>query len=155
MNDSLEWRRAEEADAPEIRRLTREAYSKWVARIGREPKPVTADYAQAVRDHRIDLLYCRGELAGLIETIPMPDHLLIENVAVAPAFQSRGLGRILMAHAEAIASSMGFREIRLYTNHAFDENVRLYLRLGYRIDHEEELPAGIAVHMTKLVRKAD
>jgi hypothetical protein len=32
------------------------AYTKWVAAIGREPKPMTANYEQAVIDHVIDLL---------------------------------------------------------------------------------------------------
>ena len=44
-------------DALPIRELTRNAYARWVPVIGREPKPMTADYAEAVRKHRIDLLY--------------------------------------------------------------------------------------------------
>ena len=52
--------------------------SKWKLRgIGREPKPMTADYAEAVRKHRFDLLYSQGTLAALIETNPQSDHLLI------------------------------------------------------------------------------
>ena len=50
------------ADASAIRALTREAYAKWVPVIGREPKPMMADYAEAVQKHRIDLLYLDGEL---------------------------------------------------------------------------------------------
>ena len=42
-------------------------------------------------------------------------------------------------------------EIRLYTNKLFAENVALYRRLGYRIDREEVLADGIAVHMSKPV----
>jgi GNAT superfamily N-acetyltransferase len=131
---------------------SREAYAKWVPIIGREPKPMTADYAAAVRHHRIDLLHLDGRLAALIEMIPGPDHLLIENVAVAPAYQGRGLGRWLLAHAEALAASLGHAEIRLYTNGLFAENLRLYRRLGYRIDREEAFPGGIVVHMSKPVR---
>jgi GNAT superfamily N-acetyltransferase len=90
-----------------------------------------------------------GRLAALIETIPEVDHLLIENVAVAPPYQGRGLGRKLMAHAEELAASLGFGEIKLYTNKLFAENVRLYARLGYRVDREEEFKGGIVVHMSK------
>jgi hypothetical protein len=75
-----------------IRVLTREAYAKWVPLIGREPLPMLADYAEAVQKHRIDLLYLAGDLAALIEMIPQTGHLLIENVAVSPAFQRRGGG---------------------------------------------------------------
>ncbi|MBN9563527.1 MAG: GNAT family N-acetyltransferase [Alphaproteobacteria bacterium] len=145
-------RSATEEDAGAIRSLTREAYAKWVPIIGREPKPMTADYADAVRKHRIDLLNLDGTLAALIEMIPGADHLLIENVAVAPAFQGRGLGRKLMAHAEQVAVSLGHPEIRLYTNKLFAGNVRLYQRLGYRIDREEEFWGGTTVYMSKPVQ---
>jgi GNAT superfamily N-acetyltransferase len=142
-------RRAETGDAADVRELTRSAYAKWVPLIGREPKPMQADYDEAIRKHRIDLLHVDGELAALIETIDEPDHLLVENVAVAPAFQRRGLGLKLMAHAEQLAASLGYREIRLYTNKLFSENVQLYLKLGYRVDREEIIPAGTVVHMSK------
>lgn len=146
-------RRAVPADAPAIRALTRLAYAKWVPVAGREPLPMRADYDAAVRDHRIDLLYRDGALAALIETVAEADHLLIENVAVSPDFQGRGLGRILMAHAERLAVAAGYVEVRLYTNKLFSANVALYQRLGYRIDREEALNGGTAVHMSKQVAK--
>jgi ribosomal protein S18 acetylase RimI-like enzyme len=147
--NELLLRRAAAADAAAVRALTRAAYAKWVPLIGREPKPMQADYERAVAEHRIDLALLNGEIAGLIETIDRPDHLLIENVAVAPAFQGRGLGRRLMAHAEHLARELGRAEIRLYTNARFAENIALYLRLGYRIDREEQSPYGAAVYMSK------
>lgn len=149
MSDRAELRQAVATDAPAIRELTRAAYAKWVPLIGREPKPMTADYAKAVREHRFDLLYVEGLLAALIETVREADHLLIENVAVSPSFQGRGLGRNLMAHSEQLAASSGLDEIRLYTNQRFAENVELYRRLGYRVDREEVLAVGTVVHMSK------
>lgn len=142
-------RQAVITDAAAIRELTRAAYAKWVAVAGREPKPMTADYEAAVQKHRIDLLYVDGKLAALIETIAEADHLLVENVAVSPSFQGRGLGRKLLVHAEQLAASSGFGEIRLYTNKLFVANIELYQRLDYRIDREEQMNAGIAVHMSK------
>jgi ribosomal protein S18 acetylase RimI-like enzyme len=112
---------------------------------------MTADYADAVGKHRFDLLYVEGKLAALIETIPQADHLLIENVAVSPPFQGRGLGRKLMAHAEKVAASSGFSETKLYTNKLFAENVQLYCKLGYRVDREEEFKGGVVVHLSKSI----
>ncbi len=149
MSGRLELRRAGAADASAVRQLTREAYAKWVPLIGREPKPMVADYAEAVRHHFIDMLYLDGELAGLIETIPEVDHLLIENLAVAPAFQGRGVGQHLLAHAEALTASLGHGEIRLYTNKRFAANVAFYLKRGYRLDREEAFTGGVMVHMSK------
>jgi GNAT superfamily N-acetyltransferase len=110
---------------------------------------MVADHERAVRENLVDLIYVDGELAGLIETIPKSDHLLIENVAVLPAYQGRGLGRALMAHAERLAASLGHNETRLYTNKLFEGNVRLYLKLGYRLDREEAFNGGVVVHMSK------
>lgn len=142
-------RRAVAADVAAVRALVRDAYAKWVPVIGREPKPMTANYNTAIRLNRVDLAHVEGELAGLIETIDRSDHLLIENVAVAPQRHGQGLGRALMAHAETVARAAGYREVRLYTNQRFEANVQLYLRLGYSIDREEEGPLGVTVYMSK------
>ena len=77
--------------------------------------------------------------------------MLIENVAVSPAFQRRGLGRKLIAHAEQLAGSLGHYEIKLYTNKLFAENVQFYRKLGYRVDREEEFKGWFVVHMSKPV----
>lgn len=142
-------RTAVPADAAAIRDLTRAAYAKWVPVIGREPKPMGADYEAAVLNHRFDLLAVDGVLAALIETIDEGDHLLIENVAVSPDQQGQGLGRRLLAHAEGLALARGYRRIRLYTNQRFEENITLYSRLGYRIDRDEPVSVGVVTHMSK------
>jgi GNAT superfamily N-acetyltransferase len=132
-------RRAAASDAAAVRALVRAAYAKWVPVIGREPKPMGADYEKAVVEHRVDLAYLGAELAALIETISAPDHLLIENVAVAPAFQGRGLGRFLMAHAERLAAAQGQAELRLYTK-SFAENVGSISRSATASTAEESAP---------------
>ncbi|KAA2236819.1 GNAT family N-acetyltransferase [Salinarimonas soli] len=142
-------RRAGPADAPAIRALVRAAYGRWMPLIGREPTPMNADYDRAVREHRIDLLLIEGALAALIETTPHPDHLYIHNLAVAPERQGRGLGRRLLAHAEAEARLAGLPELRLLTNAAFASNVRLYEAEGFRVDRTEPFMGGTTVHMSK------
>jgi ribosomal protein S18 acetylase RimI-like enzyme len=134
-----------------VRALVRSAYAKWVAVIGREPLPMAADYDRAVRDHEIDLFHADGELIALIELIRNPDHLFIENVAVSPARQGRGIGRRLLAHAEQKACDRGVPEIRLATNSAFESNIRLYLSIGYRIDRREPFMGGTAVYMSRKI----
>ncbi len=149
MDQKIEMRRGLYSDVTAIRDLTRAAYAKWVNLIGREPRPMTADYGAAILKHRFDLIFVEGALAGLIETVIQFENLLIENVAVLPSFQRRGLGRTLLAHAEALAASSGVKQIKLYTNQRFAENIDLYARLGYRVEREEPMAGGIAVHMTK------
>ncbi|MGY5780100.1 GNAT family N-acetyltransferase [Rhizobium sp. LEGMi135b] len=151
MTGAISLRAATDADVDAIRALTREAYGKWVPLIGREPLPMTADYAEAVRKHRIDLVEADGALVALIEMVPEEDHLLIENIAVSPHYQGQGIGKKLLAHAEQVAATLGVNDIRLYTNKRFAENVQLYLKYGYAIDREEPLKDGFLVHMSKRI----
>lgn len=153
MTDEIrtELRRATPLDAGAVRDLTRAAYAKWVSVLGREPLPMTVDYDAAVRDHIVDMLHLDGKLAALIETHPQADHLLIVNIAVSPTRQGRGYGRALLAHAEELAVSLGLGELRLYTSVHLTENVKLYERVGYKVDRVEQASShlGAFVHMSK------
>jgi ribosomal protein S18 acetylase RimI-like enzyme len=149
MSGKVELRLARPEDAPAITDLVQAAYAPWAALIGRAPLPMTVNYAEAVDKHRFDLLEIDGALAALIETTLSDDRLLILNVAVAPRHQGLGLGARLMKHAEDLAIQARLAGVRLYTNQRFEKNIRLYAALGYRIDREEALNGGIAVHMSK------
>lgn len=146
---SIQFRPAEPADAAAIRDIVRAAYARWVPVIGREPLPMRADYDKAVREHRFDLAIEKGEIVGLIETMRHEDHIWIENLAVAPDAQGRGIGRLLLDRAERRAVEAGCAELRLLTNGAFEANVLLYRRHGYTIDREEEFMNGTTVYMSK------
>jgi ribosomal protein S18 acetylase RimI-like enzyme len=99
---------------------------------------MTADYAQAVRSGQAWVAVDRGEIVGLAILIARPGHLLLENVAVLPAAQGRGVGSRLLALAEDQARSLHLSEIRLYTNEAMTENLAYYTRHGYVETHRAE-----------------
>jgi len=148
--DPLRIRRAGPRDADAVRSLTRAAYAQWIPVIGREPLPMKADYEKAVHEHEIDLLYAGDDLRALIEVFLTGDHLFIENIAVAPEHQGKGLGHHLLTHAETKAKSAGLGELRLLTNQAFASNVRLYQSVGFRIDRTEpHFGGGTTVYMSK------
>jgi len=152
MENLVSIRPANEADAGSIHALTHAAYAKWVEVAGRLPLPMTVDYVQALREHRFDLLYTGETLAALIETTPEDNQLLIVNVAVHPDFQGRGFGVQLLKLAEDLANQASLTGTRLYTNRLFEPNIRLYARLGYRIEREEALPHAVVVHMSKSLK---
>lgn len=147
-------RLATPADAPAIAALVDLAYAKWVPLIGRNPTPMDVDYAQAVHEHRFDLIEEAGRLIALFETTPRDDHYYFVNLAVHPDAQGRGLGSLLFRHAESVAQSLGFSVIKLDTNKMFEANIRLYTALGYTIEREEPFRGGTVVFMTKDLRKA-
>lgn len=107
------------------------------------------DYPPRVAAGHVFVAERSEAVIGLIVLVPAPDHLLIENVAVAPEHQHTGAGRALLAFAEEQASRQGVRELRLYTNSAMTENLALYGRLGYR-ETSRSVRSGFArVYMTK------
>lgn len=150
MSGGPSLRRAGPDDATAVRALTRAAYAKWVPLIGREPLPMKADHDRAVRDHIVTLCEEDNRLVALIELVPAEDHLLIENLAVEPSQQGKGLGEHLLAHAEDVARSLGLPQVRLYTNAAFGSNLSFYARRGYVEFRRATMVAGsITVFMRK------
>ncbi len=136
-------------DVPAIRALVRAAYARWVPIIGREPRPMLADYERSVGLHRFDLLERDSRLVALIETEPREDHYWIENVAVLPEMQGQGLGRLLLAHAEGLARAAHHTEIRLLTNGLMASNRALYRSVGYVETLEEPFMDSTAVYLSK------
>jgi N-acetylglutamate synthase-like GNAT family acetyltransferase len=111
---------------------------------------MTADYDRAVVEHIIELWEENGQLLGLIEVIPAAAHLLIENIAVRPDQQGRGIGCKLLLHAEGLARSLGLTEIQLYTNGAFASNLSFYSRRGYQeFRRGTVVPGSVTVYMAK------
>jgi len=80
---------------------------------------------------------------------PTQDHLLIENVAVAPQAQGLGVGGELLQLAEDQARAHGLREVRLYTNEAMTENLVYYPRRGYQETHRQTQDGFRRVFFTK------
>lgn len=146
-------KRATARDVDAIRALTRNAYKKWIPRIGREPLPMSADYETVITQHRFDLLYKNETLAALIETIEREDYLHIQNLCVSPDFQRLGLGGKLLNFAQDMAAAKNLPELQLDTNSFFTGNVDLYLRNGFRVDWEKPMDVGIHVHMSKRLTK--
>ncbi len=89
------------------------------------------DYAARVSEGVVWVIEEGSTIAGGVVVLPRPDYLLLDNIAVAPARQGTGLGRRLLAFAEAEAVRRGYREIRLYTHRTITENQRLYAAIGY------------------------
>ena len=125
-------RRATAADVPALYVVANEAYLLYVPRIGRMPAPMTADYSAAVQSGQAWVAEVDGQVLGLLVLVVCQGYLLIENIAVLPSAQRRGIGARLLTLAEDEARANGLGEIRLYTNEGMTENLAYYPRHGYR-----------------------
>jgi ribosomal protein S18 acetylase RimI-like enzyme len=131
-------RAASAADTSVIREIVEQAYRHYIPRIGKPPGPMLDDYAARVSERVVWVIEDASNTVGVIVLLPKPKYLLLDNIAVAPARQGAGLGRRLLAFAEAEAVRRGYREIRLYTHRTMAENQHLYATIGY-----EETGRGI------------
>ena len=126
-----EMRAARPEDDAAVGELVRAAYSKYVGRMGKEPAPMREDYAALIRAGEVWVLAEGGEVLGVLVMRSADDHLFVDNVAVAPGHQGRGLGRELLAFTEERAEREGLPEVRLYTNEKMHENLAVYAKLGF------------------------
>jgi ribosomal protein S18 acetylase RimI-like enzyme len=118
-------------DAAAIAACVRAAYAGYVALIGREPAPMGADYAALIAAAAVWVAHDAAEVVGVLVLHERDTALLIENVAVHPSRQGRGIGRALVAFAEEQARAAGLAEVTLYTNARMTANLRFYPALGY------------------------
>lgn len=136
-------RPARPGDAERITQIAVAGYAKYLTRMeGVRPAPIDADYAELVR-RRIVWVIDDEPVPSFIALIAEPEFLWVDNIAVDPALQGRGLGKRLMAFAEDEARRLGLVELRLLTSAKMTENLALYESLGYveyerRDEHNRE-----------------
>lgn len=119
-------------EAAAVAALVETAYAPWVPVVGRRPGPMDDDYAARIaRGEAFVVAEASGALAGLVVLAEREGALWLDNVAVAPSYAGKGLGRRLIGFAEAEARRRGHPAIRLYTHQRMARNVALYRDLGY------------------------
>ncbi|EIM25534.1 GNAT family N-acetyltransferase [Microvirga lotononidis] len=141
-------------DLAAIAAIVQAAYAPYIPRIGQRPGPMLDDYAALVTKGCVHVLVAESEVAGILVLMPDDGAMLLDNVAVHPDRHGHGYGRALIAFAERYARERGFKAIRLYTNEAMSENIRLYERLGFVETHRAEDKGFRRVYMTKLLSSA-
>lgn len=90
------------------------------------PEQLAEEYA----DIHLAAFDAAGCLVGYLCLTPAGNETVkMRQVAVAPEWQGKGVGRQLVIASEELAKRLGFRHMTL---HARETAVPFYLRLGYR-----------------------
>ena len=145
-------RPAQPSDAGPVAALIQAAYGGYAPLLGRDPQPMTDDYAALIAAGEVFVLEVERVLAGvLVVQEPEWGTMLVRTVGIAPGRQGRGLGTQLMAYAEEIADARDLRRMRLYTNQVMDGTARLYARLGYVETHRDGPGGRQIIYMGKEV----
>jgi ribosomal protein S18 acetylase RimI-like enzyme len=135
MDNLASTRTATPDDADRIRSIARAAYFKYVARIGREPAPMSADFPALIAAGYVIVAEDRGGIKAYMVSWPEEDAHFIDNIAVDPEHQGRGLGRRLIEHAAMEARRLRLPAVRLHTNVAMTENLAMYAHFGFVETH--------------------
>jgi ribosomal protein S18 acetylase RimI-like enzyme len=131
--------------------IVQAAYRHYVARMGKQPGPMLDDYARRQRDAQLYMARIGAEHVGVAVLVRAAGHLELDNVAVHPRWQGRGIGRALIAFAEETARTQGVPELRLYTHVTMTENIALYGRLGFVETHRGAEGGYDRVYMRKVL----
>lgn len=107
------------------------------------------DYAQRIANAQTWILEDVGRIVGILVLEESAEGFLLDNIAVLPEYQGKGLGRQLIEFAETEARRRGFGEIRLYTHVLMAENIALYSRVGFVETHRTTEKGYDRVYMTK------
>ena len=148
-------------DQEAVEEVTRAAYQPWVEVVGGRPGPMDADFASLIAEGKVQVAVTDGGrrappvVGGVLVQVIEESALLIENVAVHPAHQRRGLGLALITFAEDTARASGLTAVRLYTHERMATNIAWYEKLGYVISGTEAIASGRLVHLRKAGPDAD
>lgn len=142
-------RRATTTDVQAITACITATYRHYIERIGQAPAPMFEDYRATVETHEVYVSEVEEHIVAVLVLAQMDEGFLLDNIAVAPSCQGKGIGRQLLAFAEQRAIETGYDSIYLYTNEAMTENLRMYAKIGY-VEFARRTEKGLSrVYMRK------
>lgn len=106
-----------------------------------KPAPMEMDYEHEIREHQVFVVEDAGQVVGSLVLGITQEGFLLDVIAVVPEYWGKGVGRIMLEHAEAEAKRQGFESIYLFTHEKMVENQALYKKIGY-IEYDRRLEMG-------------
>jgi GNAT superfamily N-acetyltransferase len=138
MNGSVSCREASRTDLPEVLRL----YAQPALDNGKALSLFEAErlFERIARypDYKIHVAVCEGKVVGTFALLIMDNlgHMgepsaVIEDVAVDPGWQGRGVGKLMMKHALQICGERGCYKAVLSSNLKREQAHAFYDSLGF------------------------
>jgi ribosomal-protein-alanine N-acetyltransferase len=122
---------ASEADLDAVLQIEQESFtSPWTREMYvSELQNVGVSFCYVARD-------AEGRVVGFCSFWRVADELHINNLAVAPAYRRRGIGRALLGHVLGEADRLGTRRTTLEVRRSNEPARQLYAQFGFA-------PAGV------------
>ncbi len=134
LGENVKLRAATAADIPDVLEVTTAAYAGYAGRLT-PASSALGETAGAVARYLerggVIVAEAEGQIVGAVRYEPDADFVYLARLAVAPAWQGRGLGRRLVEAVEEWAVLLGLDEVRLGVRLELPSNHELYRHLGY------------------------
>jgi ribosomal protein S18 acetylase RimI-like enzyme len=140
---TIATRLARAEDAPQIHRLTQQAFEEYRGQLlppSSAHDETEAVVAQALREGGAVLALEHDQPVGAARFAHRPDHLYVGRVSVPPERRGQGIAVALMQALEDQARRLGVPAIELQVRESLPSNVRLYQKLGYVVIRREPHP---------------
>ena len=156
--DGVTVRAAGPEDVAAVAALVERAYAAYLPLLDRRPAPMDDDY---VARQAMGQLFAAAAgsgpagpvLVGVLVLVDEPGGvLLLDNIAVDPACQGRGVGQAMLRWLDGEAARRGCSAVRLYTNEKMERNIVLYERAGFSETHRGEEAGHRRVFMARRIQ---
>ena len=152
----VEIRQAEVCDAVAVEACCFDAFSAYIPLIGRAPAPMGIDYKKAICEHTLFMAFYQNQLAGFALIVDgEEDFMLLDVLAVHPAYHGNGIGGALILYVEAYILAHGKQECRLCTNVKFTRTRSIYEHLGYELYDRKNEDGYDRVYYRKMIYPGD
>jgi GNAT superfamily N-acetyltransferase len=149
--DHLKSRPATIEDIPMVSEIAEKAYSVYITRMGKPPGPMYADYDHDLNTGNLHILMIDEKIVAFAVYELGQREIFIDNLAVHPEFQSKGISAQFVRMLEDWGRENGVFCLRTYTHVLMTENISLYRNVGYKITHRSVENGFDRVYMEKRI----
>lgn len=83
--------------------------------------------------YRFVIARIEGEMVGCLFYAPQGRDMYLGRLAVLPAYQKRGIARMMIEHVVQVARAEGFERLILSVRMVLRGNIRLFRSLGFQV----------------------
>jgi len=125
---------ASTANLETIQDIAGRAYSVYLPFMDCPPAPMVADFARHLAEDTVFVAedaQAPGRILGYAILIKSENRWLLDNIAVDPEVQRRGVGSALIAHCEGVLRTRQAKAYEIYTNVIMTKNIEWYAAIGF------------------------
>lgn len=132
MNKNYNIEEAKINDATGLSDCMISAYNTYLDRMnGKKLPPMEVDYLEEIKNYPTWVVKDDNKIIGGLIMVFENEYASIANISVAPDFQRKGIGGLLMSFAEKNAKNRGYSKLQLATHVLLTENIEIYKHLGW------------------------